>query len=95
MVMAVFGGLGTLIGPVIGAVIVFLFKTLFWAYLADFQVLYLIILGGVIALTVVFLPDGLWGSIMGRMEGRRALKKRLAVGKSKNMQSEKGEKAHV
>lgn len=95
MVMAVFGGLGTLIGPVIGAVIVFLFKTLFWAYLADFQVLYLIILGAVIALTVVFLPDGLWGTIMGRMEGRKALKKGLALGNMQNEPSEKKEKTHV
>ena len=47
VVMAVFGGLGTLIGPAIGAIIIFLFKTYFWAYLSDYQVLYLIILGGV------------------------------------------------
>ena len=95
MVMAVFGGLGTLIGPVIGAVIVFFFKTLFWAYLADFQVLYLIILGAVIALTVVFLPDGLWGTIMGRMEGRRALKKGLALGNTPKEQPEKGDNTHA
>lgn len=79
VVMAVFGGLGTLVGPAIGAVLVFLFKTLFWAYLSDYQVLYLIILGGVIALSVVFLPDGLWGALTGRAEGRQALGKGLAL----------------
>jgi branched-chain amino acid transport system permease protein len=75
VVMAVFGGLGTLIGPAIGAVIVFSFKTLFWAYLSDYQVLYIIILGAVIALTVVFLPNGLWGTITGYTGARQALQK--------------------
>lgn len=79
MVMAVFGGLGTLLGPVIGAVIVFSFKTVFWAYLSDYQVLYLIILGGVIALTVVFLPNGILGTITGRVQGRNALRKGMSL----------------
>ena len=74
VVMAVFGGLGTLIGPAIGAVIIFLFKTYFWAYLSDYQVLYLIILGGVIAASVVFLPNGLWGTITSYRQSDKALK---------------------
>ncbi len=78
-VMAVFGGLGTLIGPVIGAILFFAFKTYFWAYLSDYQVLYLIILGLAIAATVLFLPDGFWGTITKRQEGRRALHKGLAL----------------
>jgi branched-chain amino acid transport system permease protein len=72
VVMAVFGGLGTLIGPAIGAVLIFAFKTYFWAYLSDYQVLYLIILGVIIALSVVFLPDGLWGALTSRFGRRRA-----------------------
>lgn len=95
MVMAVFGGLGTLIGPVIGAILIFSFKTYFWAYLSDYQVLYLIILGAVIALTVVFLPDGLWGTISGRLEGRRALKKGLEIRTGAASRSKDGEKTHV
>lgn len=66
VVMAVFGGLGTLIGPVLGSIVLFSFKTYFWAYLSDYQVLYLIILGALIAFSVVFLPDGLWGTLMSR-----------------------------
>ncbi|WP_025322316.1 branched-chain amino acid ABC transporter permease [Deferrisoma camini] len=66
VVMAVFGGLGTLVGPAVGAVLVYAFKTFFWAYLSEYQVLYLIILGTVIALSVVFLPDGLIGLLTGR-----------------------------
>jgi branched-chain amino acid transport system permease protein len=61
VVMTVFGGMGTLIGPVLGAVIIFTFKTLFWSYLSAFEVLYVIILGALIALSVVFMPDGVVG----------------------------------
>jgi branched-chain amino acid transport system permease protein len=78
LVMVVFGGMGTLIGPVIGAVLIFAFKTLFWAYLSDYQLLYLIILGAVIALSVVFMPNGLWGTM------NSARKKKLVVEKKKD-----------
>ena len=71
VVMAVFGGLGTLVGPLIGAILVFAFKTVFWAYLADFQVLYLIILGVMIAGSVVFLPDGVVGLVFRTARGAR------------------------
>lgn len=94
VVMAVFGGLGTLIGPAIGAVIVFAFKTLFWAYLSAYQVLYIIILGAVIALTVVFLPNGLWGTLIGYTGGRQALKKGLGLGSDDTGTLKEGEKAH-
>jgi branched-chain amino acid transport system permease protein len=63
LVMVVFGGMGTLIGPAVGAVLIFAFKTLFWAYLSSYEVLYLIILGAVIALSVVFLPNGVVGTL--------------------------------
>jgi branched-chain amino acid transport system permease protein len=79
VVMAVFGGLGSLIGPIIGAVIIFAFKTVFWAYLSDYQVLYLIILGALIAMSVVFLPNGLWGTVSGALAGKKALEKGLGV----------------
>jgi len=71
LVMVVFGGMGTLLGPVIGAIVIFSFKTLFWAYLSDYQVLYLIILGALIALSVVFMPNGLWGTYLGKRGTRR------------------------
>jgi branched-chain amino acid transport system permease protein len=63
-------------------VLFFGFKTYFWAYLSDYQVLYLIILGVAISATVFFLPDGLWGTVAGRREGRRALRKGLSLGQS-------------
>jgi branched-chain amino acid transport system permease protein len=73
LVMVVFGGMGTLIGPVVGAVLIFTFKTIFWAYLADYEVLYLIILGATIALSVVFLPNGVLGARLRRAVPRLAI----------------------
>ncbi len=71
VVMVVFGGMGTLIGPVIGALLIFTFKTIFWAYLSDFQLLYLIILGALIAISVIFIPNGLWGTLVSRYNAGR------------------------
>lgn len=89
LVMVVFGGMGTLIGPVIGALLIFAFKTAFWAYLSDYQLLYLIILGGVIALSVVFIPNGLWGALCRLKQGNRGreIKTDVAV----NLVKEEGE----
>jgi branched-chain amino acid transport system permease protein len=96
MVMAVFGGLGTLIGPAIGAVLVYAFKTYFWAYLSEYQVLYLIILGAMIALTVVFLPNGLWGTLTGYAGGKKALKKGVGINDAPaDFKAEKGGAEHV
>jgi branched-chain amino acid transport system permease protein len=94
MVMAVFGGLGTLIGAVLGAIIIFSFKTLFWAYLADYQVLYLIILGAVIALTVVFLPNGIWGTLSGRKHAGSTLAKGLSLAQPSEKPGRKGDHPH-
>lgn len=71
VVMVVFGGMGTLFGPAIGALLIFAFKTIFWAYLSDYQLLYLIILGALIAVSVIFIPNGLWGSLMSRKKGEQ------------------------
>ncbi|TWJ32631.1 branched-chain amino acid ABC transporter permease [Geobacter argillaceus] len=78
LVMVVFGGMGTLIGPVIGAIVIFAFKTVFWAYLSEYQVLYLIILGALIALSVVFMPNGVWGTFMGSKRGKQQNKPETA-----------------
>jgi branched-chain amino acid transport system permease protein len=72
LVMVVFGGMGTLVGPVVGAILIFAFKTIFWAYLSAYEVLYLIILGAVIATSVVFLPNGVLGAFARRRSGRGA-----------------------
>ena len=71
VVMVVFGGMGTLFGPAIGALLIFAFKTVFWAYLSDYQLLYLIILGALIAVSVIFIPNGLWGTLMSRKKAEQ------------------------
>jgi len=71
LVMVVFGGMGTLIGPVVGAVLIFAFKTVFSAYLAAYEVLYVIILGAAIAASVVFLPNGVLGELLHRRGPRK------------------------
>jgi len=58
----VIGGLGTVEGPIIGAVIFFTLQQL----LSDFGTWYLVLIGVVAALVVVFARRGLWGSLARR-----------------------------
>jgi branched-chain amino acid transport system permease protein len=58
----VIGGLGTIEGPIIGAIIFFALQQL----LADYGSWYLILIGAIAALVVVFAQRGLWGSIVRR-----------------------------
>ncbi len=62
--IVVIGGLGTMEGPVIGAVIFYLMQR----YLADFGASYLIILGALGILVMLFAPRGLWGLIAERYD---------------------------
>lgn len=58
----VIGGLGTIEGPILGAIIFFGLQQL----LADYGTWYLIVLGAIAALVVVFAKKGLWGAIYRR-----------------------------
>jgi branched-chain amino acid transport system permease protein len=58
----VIGGLGTIEGPIIGAVIFFALQQL----LADYGTWYLIFLGAIAALVSVFARRGLWGAVVRR-----------------------------
>jgi hypothetical protein len=58
----VIGGLGTVEGPIVGAFIFFFLQQL----LSDYGTWYLVLLGGVAALVVVFARRGLWGSFARR-----------------------------
>jgi len=55
--ITVIGGIGTMEGPVVGAVIFYLMQR----YLADFGASYLILLGTLGILVMLFAPKGLWG----------------------------------
>ncbi len=62
--ITVIGGIGTMEGPVIGAIIFYLMQR----YLADFGAWYLILLGTLGILVMLFAPKGLWGLISERYD---------------------------
>ena len=62
----VIGGLGTIEGPIIGAVIFFSLQQL----LADYGTWYLIFFGVIAAVVSVFARRGLWGAVCPPLAGR-------------------------
>ncbi len=62
--ITVIGGIGTMEGPVIGAIIFYLMQR----YLADFGAWYLILLGTLGILVMLFAPKGLWGLVSERYD---------------------------
>ncbi|WP_430648526.1 branched-chain amino acid ABC transporter permease [Bradyrhizobium guangzhouense] len=62
--ITVIGGIGTIEGPIIGAVVFYLVQR----YLADFGAWYLILLGTLGILVMLFAPRGLWGLLSGRYD---------------------------
>ena len=57
MNMVIIGGMGTVIGPIVGA----LFLTYLDEYLADYLSYHLIITGVLLILVIRFMPKGIWG----------------------------------
>jgi branched-chain amino acid transport system permease protein len=77
VVMVLLGGLGTVWGPALGASVLWLTNRIVWSTLGD-TTIYLPILGIVIALVVLFLPNGLISLLRGgRKGGGRGLLMRL------------------
>ncbi len=60
--IVVIGGLGTIEGPIIGAIVFFLMQT----WLASLGSWYLVMLGVVAIVITLFLPRGLWGLVADR-----------------------------
>jgi branched-chain amino acid transport system permease protein len=60
--IVIIGGIGTIEGPIIGVVVFYLLQT----YLASFGSWYLIMLGGLGVLTMLFAPKGIWGFVVER-----------------------------
>lgn len=60
--IVIVGGVGTLEGPIVGAVIYFALREL----LQDQGGLFLILQGAIAALTMLFAPQGLWGLVQSR-----------------------------
>lgn len=73
IVVTILGGLGTLLGPIIGAVLIYFLRD----FAADFEALALLIEATVIILVVRFLPGGIVGTIGPIIRSRwRLLKER-------------------
>ena len=68
VVMVLLGGLGTLWGPAIGGVALFVVNRLIWMYWGD-TAFYIAILGAAIVLVVLFLPNGVAGLFAKRNGG--------------------------
>ena len=60
--IVVIGGIGTMEGPIIGTIIFYLLQR----YLADFGASYLILLGTLGIVVMLFAPRGLWGLVSER-----------------------------
>ena len=58
ILMAILGGKGTLLGPIVGAVIFHITQEIFWTYLLGWQ---RVALGLLIVVIVVFVPQGIMG----------------------------------
>lgn len=69
VVMVLLGGLGTVWGPALGAALLWIVNRYVWAEWGD-TTIYLPVLGVVIALVVLFLPNGLVSLLPGRGRGR-------------------------
>lgn len=60
--IVVIGGIGTIEGPIVGVIIFYLMQS----YLADFGTWYLILLGALAIVIMLFAPQGIWGHVAAR-----------------------------
>lgn len=78
LLMVIIGGTGTFFGPVVGAAVFILLQTL----VSSYSERWMLILGLIFVLLVLFAPDGIAGALRGLPKARRAialpLKKREA-----------------
>lgn len=67
VIMALLGGLGTITGPVVGGVLVFLLQRLSSVFLGS-STFYLPLIGLLIMITVLFAPSGIVGIVRGEVD---------------------------
>jgi branched-chain amino acid transport system permease protein len=60
--VVVIGGIGTLEGPIVGAILLYFLRE----WLAGFGPVYLMVLGALAIVVMLFFPKGLWGSFAAR-----------------------------
>jgi ABC-type branched-subunit amino acid transport system ATPase component/ABC-type branched-subunit amino acid transport system permease subunit len=68
LIMTLFGGTGTLLGPFVGAGVFIWLRDFVSKYLEYWEVF----VGGAFVLIVLFMPDGIVGTLMSRLRARRA-----------------------
>ena len=62
-IMTLFGGAGWIVGPIVGAVVISVLQEYL---LTTFKDYFMIILGGIMMLVILALPDGMTGKLIGR-----------------------------
>jgi branched-chain amino acid transport system permease protein len=67
LLMVALGGRGTLLGPAVGAGIIVLLKNLMSVYTER----WLLILGAIYVLTIIYAPEGIVGAIRQVLKGRK------------------------
>ncbi|RLA91721.1 MAG: branched-chain amino acid ABC transporter permease [Deltaproteobacteria bacterium] len=60
IIYAMFGGLGTIIGPIVGSISLYVLDDLIWG---KFPLLNMLILGAMVVILVIFFPRGIIGSL--------------------------------
>jgi branched-chain amino acid transport system permease protein len=60
--IVIIGGVGTIEGPIVGVIVFYALQR----YLADFGTWYLILLGALAIVTMLFAPKGVWGYVAQR-----------------------------
>jgi branched-chain amino acid transport system permease protein len=68
IIMVILGGTGTIVGPAIGAAVVLLLKNV----VSSHTEYWLLWVGVIFILCVMFLPQGIWGWLRERWTGKRA-----------------------
>jgi len=74
VIMVLLGGIGTVLGPVVGSIVLYIGNRLMWVVWGDSSA-YLVILGLAICLVILFLPEGLISLV--RPKKKQAVKKVL------------------
>jgi branched-chain amino acid transport system permease protein len=77
--IVVIGGIGTIEGPIVGAVIFFALRY----FLADYGAVYWLVMGVVAVVVIMFSPSGLWGFVRARWDLQLLpLQRRLILSKA-------------
>src|SRR5690606_22226173 len=69
VIMVLLGGIGTFLGPVIGGMVLALMERIIWVVWGE-SAIYIVIIGAVICLVVLYMPSGIVGLIQERIARR-------------------------